>query len=303
MPVYNAEKYIYQAVKSILNQTYHDIELILIDDCGVDGSIELIRKEIKDSRLKCYRNDKNRGIAYSRNRGIDEARGEYIAFMDDDDLAPINRLKSEVEFLETNPEIDAVGGRYCVIDEEGKTIGYSDDTLQNPNYIKACLMFFDPLGNGSMLFRKRIVEENGIRFMDDCLGMEDYRFWVDFSRYGQITNLKEIMLYWRNVEGNETSRMYAQNKRKRSEKFAEIQRHAIKENGFDLPESEMFFLTSMLPEGRLNKKASRSELERLYRIFKTIVIQAKDMDNYNEVLIACRKQFSRRLECSEVWNI
>ncbi len=304
MPVYKAHNYICKAVESILNQSYSNIELILIDDCGMDGSIELLKNEFKDARVKYYHNDKNRGIAFSRNRGIEEARGEFIAFMDDDDIAPLDRLKTEVEYLETHQEIDAVGGRYCVIDEKGSIIRYSDDTLQNPNYIKACLMFFDPLGNGSMMFRKRVVSDNGIRFMEECQGMEDYHFWIDFSRFGKITNLKDIMLYWRDVSDNETNRAIKDRNIFRKEKFAEIQKYAITSNGFKLTDDELEFITLMLPEGRFVNRVSLYDVKKLHEIFVSMIVQARNlgMDNYEEIKVACRKQLSRRLEYSEAWD-
>ena len=303
MPVYRAHKYIHKAVESILNQSYSNIELVLIDDCGNDGSIELVKEEFNDERIKYYHNERNRGIAYSRNRGLDVAKGDYIAFMDDDDIAPLDRLKLEMEFLHQHPDIDAVGGRYCVINEEGEIIRYSDDTLQNPKYIKACLMFFDPLGNGSMLFRTKTVKDNDIRFMDDCQGMEDYRFWVDFSQYGKISNLKETMLYWRDVKNNETNRAINDRQEIRKMKFAEIQKHSIISNGFKLADDELEFITRMLPEGRFNNMVSLSDVKRLHEIFVAMATQARDlgMDNFEEVKIACRKQLSRRLEFSEAW--
>ena len=305
MPVYKAHKYIYTAVESILNQSYSDIELILIDDCGNDDSIEMVKNNFNDDRIKYYYNEKNMGIAYSRNRGIELAKGEYIALMDDDDIAPLNRLKDEVEYLENHPDIDAVGGRYCAIDEDGNVLRYSDDTLQNPNYIKACLMFFDPLGNGSMLFRKRVVEENNIRFMDDCQGMEDYRFWVDFSKYGKITNLKEVMLYWRDVKNNETNRAINDRQNLRKTKFAEIQKYAILSNGFKFTNDELDFITTMLPEGRLNNTARIDDVKRLHKLLVSMAMQARDLglDNFEEIKVACRKQLSRRLEYSEAWDI
>ena len=303
MPVYRAHKYIHKAVESILNQSYSNIELVLIDDCGNDGSIELVKEEFNDERIKYYHNERNRGIAYSRNRGLDVAKSDYIAFMDDDDIAPLDRLKLEMEFLDQHPDIDAVGGRYCVINEEGEIMRYSDDTLQNPKYIKACLMFFDPLGNGCMLFRTKTVKDNDIRFMDDCQGMEDYRFWVDFSKYGKISNLKETMLYWRDVKNNETNRAINDRQEIRKMKFAEIQKHSIISNGFKLADDELEFITRMLPEGRFNNMVSLSDVKRLHEIFVAMATQARDlgMDNFEEVKIACRKQLSRRLEFSEAW--
>lgn len=305
MPIYNAEKYVRHTVESILKQTYTDFELILIDDCGTDRSIDLVKKTYSDDRIKYIYNERNMGIAYSRNMGLESAEGEYVAFMDDDDIAPLSRFELEMKFLEDNPIIDAVGGRYSVIDEEGSVTGYSDDTLQNPQYIKACLMFYDPLGNGSMLFRKKTVVDNEIRFKEECYGMEDYLFWIDFSLVGKISNLKDIMLCWRNIEGNETGRCTGEMKSLRAAKFAEIQRYAIEKNGFELSEEHLNILTRMLPEGRFENIASNEDVNSLHRVLKTIIGQAKEknMDNFNEIVVACRKQFSRRIEYSEVWNL
>jgi glycosyltransferase involved in cell wall biosynthesis len=300
MPVYNAEKYIEKTLDTMLNQTFKDFELILVDDCGSDNSVNILDKH-SDSRIKLIHNDENKGIAYSRNVGMMAASGKYIALMDDDDLAPLNRIETEFVFLENHPEIDAVGGRYCTIDECDNILSYSTDTLQNPQYVKASLMFYDPIGNGSMMFRKKTVDENGLVFKDNWLGMEDYLFWVDFSLVGTITNVKEVMLYWRHVDGNETNRVLKEKSRERAERFAQIQKYAIKANGFDLSDGDFEFLTDMLPEGRLIHKVTKDELERLYRILSFVISQAGQMDNQNEIKIACRKQFSRRLECSEVW--
>ena len=305
MPVYNAKAYICQAVESILNQSYKDMELIMIDDCGTDGSIEMIKAHFSDERIKYYKNDENMGIAYSRNKGLDLAEGEFIAFMDDDDIAPLNRLQMEMDFLNEHPDIDAVGGRYCVIDENSNVIRYSDDTLQNPNYIKAALLFFDPIGNGSMLFRRSVICNHSIRFKENCFGMEDYMFWIDFSMHGSISNLKEVMLYWRNIDGNETSRCINEKKLLRKKKFAEIQRYALGVNGFHLSEEEVCFLTDMLPEGRFESFVSRNDVKKLYEILLSISKQAKEMNliNAKEIMVACRKQLSRRIEYSEVWDI
>ena len=116
MPIYNAEKYISFAIDSILEQSFEDFELIMIDDCGEDGSID-IAKRYDDPRITILKNDGNQGIAYSRNRGMDSAKGEYIALMDDDDVAPNNRFELEVNYLDKHPEIDVIGGGELWINE------------------------------------------------------------------------------------------------------------------------------------------------------------------------------------------
>lgn len=304
MPVYKASKYIYEAVKSIIQQTFSDFELILIDDVGGDNSIDIVKNAFRDERIRIEANRKNMGIAFSRNRGLEIAKGEYIAFMDDDDIAPINRLSMEINYLMDHPEIDAVGGRVCIIDEGGKFVRYSDDTLQNPKFIKASLMFQNPLGNGSMLFKKDVIDKYSLRFRDGCIGMEDYLFWVEFSLIANISNLKEVMLYWRKHDQSETAKSLYELNNKRMEKYTEIQIYALSCNGFSLNDYEKKIVSLMLNEQVNAKCYSILEVRKLYNFFAELINQARDkkMDNAKEIEIACRKQFLKRLEFSEIWN-
>lgn len=302
MPLYNAEKYVYKTIQCILNQTYKDYELILINDYSTDGTMDIVNR-IQDSRIKIIHNECNRGIAFSRNVGLENAKGKYIALMDDDDLAPIDRLEKQVEFLDENRNIDAIGGRYCLIDESDCVYQMAPEALENPKYVKASLMFLDPLGNGSMMFRKKVVLDNNIRFQDDCLGMEDYLFWVEFSKHGVISNLKDVLLYWRCVKGNETTKMLEQKRMARADKFFEIQKYAMESCGIKLSNNNLMLFKQMFPEGKWTNKASKSELRELYNVMKDIIRQAeqKQLDNVEEIRIICRKQFSKRVEFSEIW--
>ena len=123
MPVYNAEKYIGYAIESILKQNYSDLELIIINDQGSDKSMDIVRS-YNDSRILIIDNECNKGIAYSRNRGIEAATGEYIAIMDDDDWAPEYRLGVEVEYLDNHPDISVVGGAANIMDENNTITRY-----------------------------------------------------------------------------------------------------------------------------------------------------------------------------------
>ncbi len=131
MPVYNAEKYIFEAVNSVIEQTYTNWELVLINDGSSDLSINII-KEFKDSRIRLYENRENMGIAYSRNRAIDLSRGKYIAIMDNDDISLPNRLKIQVEYLENHEEIDVLSGASMVIDSHGNVIKKKRKCLKKP---------------------------------------------------------------------------------------------------------------------------------------------------------------------------
>ena len=98
MPVYNSERYLKEAIDSILNQSYKNFELLIINDGSTDSSIDII-KSYNDSRIKLINNDCNKGLPYTRNLGLKLAKGDYIAIMDSDDISYIHRLKKQIEFL------------------------------------------------------------------------------------------------------------------------------------------------------------------------------------------------------------
>ena len=119
MPVYNGELYLVEAIESILSQTFTDFELILVDDGSEDGSLALMRAyQERDKRIKVCQLGENRGMADARNVGISKAAGEYITMMDCDDISAPRRLQMQVEFLESNPEIGAVGASGQAMNED-----------------------------------------------------------------------------------------------------------------------------------------------------------------------------------------
>ena len=300
MPIYMAEKYVEYAVQSILNQSYSDFELIVIDDKGTDNSISIV-EGIKDSRIKILENDINRGIAFSRNKGIENAAGEYIALMDDDDFAPAYRLKIENEFLDSNLDISVVGGAAHVIDEYNNVIKYNNiQMIHNPYRLRAELLFHDVVMNGSTMFRKEFVLNHFIKYQDNMNGMEDYRFWVDCSVLGKIVTLDHVLLYWRDNPNNETAKNISFRKLERQETFKKIQEHALKVNGFDLNEEELRCFQKGFAEGG-RAFSSRQDLEQLYLVMKKLIEQGKDKDYADELKFVCKYMYGRRVAYSDIW--
>ena len=120
IPAYNAEKYLESTIQSVINQTYTDWELIIINDGSNDGTLELISNfKDRDSRIKVFSYE-NAGVAHSRNRGIAKARGEYIAFLDADDLWTPNKLEMQLEALQNNLDVGVAYSWVDYIDETGK---------------------------------------------------------------------------------------------------------------------------------------------------------------------------------------
>ena len=160
MPLYNAENYVEEAIQSILDQTYSNFEMVLIDDCSTDNTMEKVTS-FKDSRIKIIYNNKNMGIAYSRNIGLEFSSGEYIALLDDDDIALPDRFEKQVMLLTENPDIDIVGGGAIWINDKGASISDMLPVLNNPKRLRAEILFHNIYWNCEVMFRRKIVSGNG----------------------------------------------------------------------------------------------------------------------------------------------
>ncbi|GET47132.1 glycosyltransferase [Capnocytophaga felis] len=123
IPCYNAEKYIERCLLSVLNQSYQNFDILLIDDASEDKTLKIISK-FNDNRLKIFRNATNKGIVYALNKDISEAKGNYIARLDSDDLMQPNRIAQQISFLRENPEYVMVGSSHILIDEQENILQY-----------------------------------------------------------------------------------------------------------------------------------------------------------------------------------
>ncbi len=302
MPVYNAEKYISKAIDSILRQTEGDFELILIDDCGIDNSMDIVRG-YKDKRIRIIQNEKNKGISYSRNKGINVAKGEYIALMDDDDIAPSDRFELEISYMEEHPDIDVVGGISRAIDEKGDIIDYlPGKIICNPKRIYAELLFGDRIANGSAMIRTEFIRTNNLHYKDGFLGMEDYKFWTECAVVGKIANIDRILLYWRKTKENETYYVMSKKSEERKIKYAEIQKDALLAYGFELSNEEIKLFTDSFKEKK-KEYISTKNLCEILLLLKKMAMQAetKNMKNVEELKIVFQKMFALKTENSEIW--
>ncbi|MGF6849410.1 glycosyltransferase involved in cell wall biosynthesis [Chitinophaga sp. W3I9] len=122
MAAYNGEAYIEKSIQSVLDQSFTDFELLIVNDGSTDRTFDIVGK-FTDPRIRLVHNDGNKGLTFTRNRGIEEARGQYIAILDCDDIAMPDRLEAQTSFLDSNPEIALCGGQAVTIDESGKQTG------------------------------------------------------------------------------------------------------------------------------------------------------------------------------------
>lgn len=302
MPSYNKEKYIARSITSILNQTYRDFELLIIDDASTDGSVEIIRS-FDDERIRFYQNEENVGMAANRNIGIEKAEGEFIALLDADDISTVDRLEKEVQFLDDNPDIDVVFGAFDEIDENDTVRISYYVPLKNPAFIKARLLVQNVVPNGSSMYRKRFVDRHGIRYSDGCLGMDDYLFWIECSLYGRLSGMPDLLLYWRNIADNNTNRYkFSQEyESARREKYAQIHRFALESNGFSLTEHEYELYSRILSEYQY-KIMKEQEIREFYSLICKLCGQSEKMDNSAEIKKMYRRQFGMSLENSYIWS-
>jgi hypothetical protein len=196
MSVFNGERFLREAMESILNQSFRDFELIVIDDGSTDGSAEILSSFAgQDSRVQVHWQP-NRGLVEALNRGFGLARGKYIARMDADDIAVRDRLLRQSSFLERNPEVGVVGGAIQRIDSAGKPLEVKHYARTDAEIKAALFRNCSELAHPAVLIRKEVfVQTGGYRaaFVD----AEDYDLWLRIAEHCQLANLDEILLKYR----------------------------------------------------------------------------------------------------------
>ncbi|MBE9192477.1 glycosyltransferase family 2 protein [Gloeocapsopsis crepidinum LEGE 06123] len=222
IPVYKVEKYIAETVRSVLQQTYSDFELLLVDDGSPDASVEVCQN-ICDPRIKILRQH-NQGPAAARNLGIRHAQGEYIAFIDGDDLWLPQKLEKHLEHLHNSPDVGVSFSRSAFIDEAGHSLGIYQLPTKLQNITPAYVLCRNPIGNGSTLVVRRAVLE-AIKFecdrngtTEDCYfdpqfrGPEDVECWlrIALQTNWQIEGIPDVLTLYRVNSGGLSANLYKQ---------------------------------------------------------------------------------------------
>jgi glycosyltransferase involved in cell wall biosynthesis len=198
LPAYNAEKFLKEAIQSILNQTYSNFEFIIINDGSTDKTQEII-DAYADPRIHCILHKENKGLIQSLNEGILCAKGVYIVRMDADDIAFANRIQVQVDFMESNPQITAVGS-HAIFFNENKASPIENWALdQKTNTqleIKKTLIWENCLIHPSICFRTNVVKD--LLYDPSQKNYEDYDLWLRMiaNNYA-ISKINEPLLYYR----------------------------------------------------------------------------------------------------------
>lgn len=198
MPAYNCEKYIGQAIRSVLAQSV-SLELIIVEDSASDGTGDVIQSFLPDERITYICNEKNVGVSASRNKGIELAKGKYIAFLDSDDYWTSDKLARQVAFMEDGEKILSSTGRE-LIDENGDSTGKIIGIPEEIGYKD--LLKGNVLNTSGVMVKASVAKK--YKMVQDHLH-EDYIMWLSILKeYGKAYGMNEPMLKYRVMQGTKS---------------------------------------------------------------------------------------------------
>ncbi len=192
MPVYNTDEYLSEAIESILNQTYRNFEFIIINDGSTDNSKSIIDYYAQQDPRIIATHRENKGLPYTRNQGLDLAKGKYLIPMDSDDISICIRIEKHVNFMKKNPDCVVCGASIQKMGKEG-IVSYNEDASFN----SFDLLFKSTVPNPASIIRMDIIREHNVRYNLDYTYAQDYGFLVELVKLGEIRNLRDLLLFYR----------------------------------------------------------------------------------------------------------
>lgn len=197
MPVYNGEQFLAESVESLLNQTYKNFELIIINDASTDNSEGIVKTlQQKDSRIKLINNKFEKGISGGLNSGLEIAQGEYIARADSDDINKSLRFEEQIEFLKSHPEVSILGGGYAPFNSERRLeIFHPSNSIELAWKFISNTYFCHP----TVMFRKKVYDEIGGYINAKA---EDFTYFSKILKKYKGSNLHKILIDYREHETN-----------------------------------------------------------------------------------------------------
>lgn len=200
IPVYNREKLVVETIESVLNSTFKDFEIVLVDDGSTDNTLAVLRQyALKDNRIKVVHLPKNRGVSAARNAAQDAARGKYIVILDSDDLLFPRHLEKMVRAMEENPSFDVIKPRFITQKPNKFPMGSSSYTLlKNEDPYPACLFFYSCYGNSGVIIRRDFIVKNHIHYDGRVVIGEDWDYWLSCIFAGvKMGALRDTLLFVR----------------------------------------------------------------------------------------------------------
>lgn len=197
LPVFNAGIYLKDCLESLLNQTYKDFELIIVDDCSTDNSYQILKQySLKYRKIRLFRNNKNKGVSETVKKAISFSRGDYLARMDADDISLPTRIEKQLNYLENNPGTVAVGGQCFMIDASNKIIGKKIFPTSFEAIYKYIFRFI-PIQQPTLMIAKKRLPERFKYYQDGMNTAEEVELFFKLFNYGRVENIDEFVLMYR----------------------------------------------------------------------------------------------------------
>lgn len=217
MAVYNGGSYLSAAIESALRQSYANLELVIVDDCSSDGSVSVIEHYLSDGRVRFVRNEQNGGVAASRNRALTMAKGELIAFLDQDDIWLPHKLEYQVAAIQAHPEVGLMHARYARIDPQGELLpAYRElpaEQFDNPDSpievrdVFAEIFISNDIQPLTTIIPREVLDDVG-PFDASLPGVDDYELWLRIALRYPVGHLQTIVGYWRAHPGQQSNQGY-----------------------------------------------------------------------------------------------
>ena len=267
MAVYNAENYLRQAIDSVLNQTYKNIELLIINDGSTDESIKIVQS-INDQRIRYFENSINVGVVKTRNLGIENARGEYIAIVDSDDLVLPEKFAIQVGFMEKNHDFGLCATYFNIIDKNDVLLGKVKRPNNDHDAI-AHLIVENYICHSSVMFRASLVRQN--KYAEEYIYNEDYELIYRISKFSKIKIIPECLISYR-VHSNNTS---VKNREIRFQILLRLYRRILQDLNINFTEDELIIHSNFL----LYNHSFFSENSKIIELEKWIIKLLQNISN------------------------
>jgi glycosyltransferase involved in cell wall biosynthesis len=208
MPVFNGERFVGDAIDSVLRQTFTDLELVIVDDGSTDRTAHIVASRAKrDSRIVAQRLPTNQGLVAARNACAALARGDFLAVLDADDMSLPDRLERQVAFLRAHPDVGVLGASVQLIDESGR-IGRLKTFPSGPGLVAWSMVFFNSLAHSTVMMRRSTWTAVGHYAPEMKYGAEDYDLLVRAMQVTRLENLPEVLVHYRTWPGNTSTRAW-----------------------------------------------------------------------------------------------
>lgn len=274
MPVYNGERFLKESIDSVLNQSFVNFTLLILNDNSTDETANILENyKIQDSRISVITKTKNEGPANLRNEGIERATTEFIALLDADDIALPTRFEKQLAYLETHPEVGVCGTWFTFFGAKKEKIVKHE---VNHEALKVKFLHSCGIGNPTVMFRKSVLGD--LRFEHEYVPAEDYGLWSQLIHKTQFYNLPESLLKYRWHDAN-ISQTKEENLRKSevSIKIKQLEKLGIMTNDTDI--------LPYIHAVSLQRKQAPEALIKTIEAAKILLVQNKKLHIYNQNLL------------------